>query len=134
MIDGLILAGEYALSKTGLITLSGGLIQAWTLCKITPITEGVPVAYYFNPYADKDFYISGKFKDTFLVPTQERALVEYMIFSDYFSEEFLIEGIQLYEEGHNGDLSKLWEVVDFMKLREDIARYWIAEAQSCERL
>lgn len=129
MKDCTILAGESALSHAGLITLgTGGHKQVWTLTQATPVTEGVDVAYYWSPFADKSFLLQGKVDTNFFLPTQERALIEYMMFSDYFSEEFLLEGIQTYEDVRDGDISKLREVAEQMYLREDIFEYWIKEA------
>lgn len=129
-----ILAGESALAHAGLITLStGGLKQIWTLHMLTPITEGVPVAYYWNPYADKPF-LTKETDSGYLLPTQERALVEYMMFAHYFSEEFLLEGLQTYDEVFDGDFSEIYKVADFMKVREDVISHWIREAQEYDRI
>lgn len=127
-----ILAGECALSANEIIQLAEAknFKQVWTLYKITPITEGVPVAYYWNPYADKPFLTQER-EDGFLVPTCERALIEYMMFADYFSEEFLIEGLQSYMDIHS-DLSELCKVAEQMRIREDVVEYWLKEARESD--
>lgn len=126
-----ILAGETALAAAGLTTMPyGSYKQVWTLYQITPITQGVPVTYYWSPFADK-FFLTKEIEEGVFLPTQERALTEYMMFAHYFSEEFLIEGLQTYMDCHE-DLSQLYEVCDRMFLKESVRDMWIEDARTSD--
>ncbi len=125
----IIVAGECALQRCGLTTLVGDTIKAWTLH--VGINGGWnPIAqWYFNPLADV-------FTDTIpsirhpsiLEPTQERALVEYIIFRDYFSEGILIEGLKTYMFRHDNNLDALYRACNTYHLPKDWLDYWIKEA------
>lgn len=128
--DAVVLIGEQAFWRAGLTTCISNHLQCSTL--VTGIT-GIRTPYvtwYFNPNANRyDHTVPSKKHPNILQPTQERALVEYMEFHDYFDEGILIEGIQTYLFQHNDDYSALIEEAKFWKFSTDMVEYWVSEAK-----
>ena len=124
-----VLIGEHAFARCGLTTLFTYLLQCSTLYKnITGIWSPI-VIWYFNPMAEDYSYTKpSPVCSNILEPTKERALVEYMLFHDYFDEGILIEGIQTYGFQHDNDWSKLYPVAKYFGLSVDKLEYWINEA------
>ena len=124
-----VLIGEQALSRCGLTSLHTVVVQCSTLCKLIHGAKSEFNAWYFNPMADDYSYTKpSPVCSNILEPTQERALVEYMLFHDYFDEGILIEGIQTYGFQHDNDWSKLYPVAKYFGLSVDKLEYWINEA------
>lgn len=125
-----ILIGESALVRVGLTTLHNSVLKCSTLVSgVTGIWNPI-VTWYFNPNANRyDHTVPSKKHPNILQPTQERALVEYMEFHDYFDEGILIEGIQTYLFQHNDDYSALIEEAKFWKFSTDMVEYWVNEAK-----
>ncbi len=124
-----ILAGECAFQYNGLTTLIDNSLQCWTLSLITPNRARETVIWYFNPFADK--YMETALRDVtdlYLTPTRERAIIEYIIFNDYFDEGILIEGIQSYMGEYDGKLEDLYRVGKLFHLDRSYIDYWWKEA------
>lgn len=125
-----ILIGPSALSRAGLTTLHNSILDCSTL--YTGI-NGIfnPIAmWYFNPYAERYEHTKpSPVHPNILEPTQERALVEYMAYHDYFDEGVLIEGIKSYLEQHDNNYQALLDEADYWHYHADIVEYWIKEAK-----
>lgn len=125
----LIVIGECALQRAGLTYHLSNLIQASTIYKDVHNCNNRFFAYYFNPWATKYEYTKTSPLSKYIFePTPERALIEYIIFKDYFNEGILIEGLQFYIESKFYDLNKLYEVADWFKIQRSLVDYWIKEA------
>lgn len=123
-----ILIGEQAFCRCGLTTLFSPILQCSTLyTKITGIWNPV-VMWYFNPFADKYEHTKpGPVHPNILEPTVERAIVEYIMFHEYFDEGILIEGLQTYLNQHT-DLSALYAEAEYWHLPKSWVDHWIQEA------
>lgn len=124
-----ILIGEQAFCRRGLTTLFSPVLQCSTLyTNITGIWNPI-VMWYFNPFADRFEHTTPSPRcSNILEPTTERAIIEYIIFHDYFDEGILIEGLSTYLQNHT-DLCALYDEAAFWHLRIDWLDYWIKEAR-----
>ena len=128
-----VLIGEQAFARCGLTTLFSPVLQCSTLyTNITGIWNPI-VTWYFNPYADRYEHTKpSKVCANILEPTRERALVEYIIFHNYFDEGILIEGLKTYL-AETPDLSDLYNEAEFWYCPRKLVDYWIKEArEDCE--
>ena len=124
--------GEMAFIRCGLTTLLTDVLQLSTL--VTGITgiHNLIAKWYFNPWADCYEFTKPSHKHpNILVPTRERAIIEYIIFKDYFDEGILIEGLKIYIQ-QNTDFTTLRDVAKYFKLKDSILDYWINEALTDE--
>lgn len=127
----LIVAGECALMRVGLTSLAMDHIQAWTLYTQISGVKTRLVAWYANPFANEEFDVNPSIEcANILEPTRERALIEYILFKDYFNEGTLIEGLKNYIWLNKGDMSKLYEEAPKFSVPEWAVTYWIDEAKN----
>lgn len=125
----IVLSGECALQRCGLTTYLSDGIQAWTLFTEISGIQNAIVSWYFNPFAANDMDTNpSQSHPNILIPTKERALVEYVMFHEYFDEGILIEGLKSYIYEKNGDTSRLYEEAEKFHLKEETLSYWIKEA------
>lgn len=124
-----ILIGEYAFSRCGLTTFMSPVLQCSTgYLGINGLYSYI-VSWYFNPMYNQYFETKPSPNcPNILVPSQERAIMEYMVYHDYFNEGILIEGIQTYGLQHDNDWSKIYDLFKMKKFSTDIPDYWINEA------
>lgn len=87
--------------------------------------------YIYYPNLDREHYLNpSKSNPNLLIPTQERALVDYIkLEEEYGDEGILIESLQSYLAQHSDNLEKLYEVADFFKLPREELEYWLKEAR-----
>lgn len=125
-----ILIGEQAFNRCGLTSFVSSTLQCSTLyIGITGIWNPF-VMWYFNPFADKYEHTKPSVcNPNILVPTTERAIVEYIIFHDYFDEGILIEGLKTYLSLNNNDISAIHEEADYWHLPSNYVDYWFKEAR-----
>ena len=125
-----ICSGECAFWRSGLTTQYISGLQCWTLCPgINGIYSPI-VMWYFNPWGDKTFDTTPSPEHpNILQPTRERAICEYIIFREYFSEGILIEGLQTYIRETDNYRERLHEAMTHIPLQKhDWLDYWIQEA------
>lgn len=124
-----ILIGECALARRGLTSLLSETMQLSTLyTDITGLSNFI-VQWYFNPFADKYMHCTPSIQHPMIMePDRERALIEYIIFHDYFNEGILIEGLQNYLWHNDGNYDKLAEVGKEFHLQRSYIDYWVNEA------
>jgi len=104
-----------------------------------------PIVYAPNKYLDgiyntKYFYVYlgdidynnyvRQYTDDLLVPTAERALVDYIRFEKIQDEGTLLWAMQDYLDSSNCDIDKLYEVADFYNVPREEVDYWITEAKT----
>ena len=126
-----VLVGVSAFAHVGLTTCLSSVLQCSTL--YTGI-EGIHcpvVEWYFNPFADKNFEDTtpSPKSPNILIPTKERAIVEYMLLHEKFDEGILIEGLKDYDYLNNGDWSKVYALAPKYLLKSYYVDYWIKEAR-----
>lgn len=135
-VDKYVLIGEQAFARCGLTTLFSPVLQCSTLSTgITGIWSPV-VIWYFNPFADKYTHTKpSPVCENILEPTAERAIIEYIIFKDYFDEFVLIEGLKTYMFNNPKDYyERLLEESKIWHLPQDLLDYWIKEAVEDEEV
>lgn len=125
-----VVAGECALQRVGLTSQLSNQIQAWTLYTDISELKSPIVAWYFNPFAKKEFDTKPSIESpNILEPTQERALIEYIMFKDYFDEGILIEGLKSYMFQHQDIVTPLYDEAIKFSVPKDIVDYWLQEAR-----
>lgn len=126
-----ILAGPCALMRNGLVSFISTVLDCWTLKTGISGLDNLIVRYYFNPWATKKFdTVPSKVCGNILVPTAERALVEYVLFHEYFDEGLLLEGLNNYLSKDGCNKNRLFEEMDkFIPERVDWLSYWINESK-----
>lgn len=125
-----VLAGECALMRVGLTSLLMDHMQAWTLYPEINECRTVYIDWYFNPFAKEEFDTKPSVESpNILEPTQERALIEYILFKDYFNEGILIEGLKSYMFIHDGNVQPLYDEAIKFSVPKDIVDYWLQEAR-----
>lgn len=107
----LILAGPSALALSGLTDYVDSDLIVWTNKEgINGLHNGF-VQYCFNPEIDtNNNLIPNEHNRKIMVPTQERAILEYIRLQKYFSKVMLVDALVKYDQLNNGDLSKLLDM------------------------
>lgn len=129
-----VVAGECAFQRCGLTSHLSNIIQAWTLRLITSGIYNPIAMWYFSPFADKFFDTKPSIvHPNILEPTRERAIIEYIIFHDYFDEGILIEGLSNYLYENDDNPNKLFLEAEKFHCPKKLVDYWIKEArEDCE--
>lgn len=96
--------------------------------------DGISVSiakYYYKPNIDYVHYVSPMYtNELILLPTPERAIVEYIFFEKWCDEGTLIEALKTYEsKDWQCDLPLLYKVAEFFGLKREVIDYWIKEAR-----
>lgn len=123
-----VLCGACALGWTGL-----AMVNYNHLCMMTsfPKYDGfslVYMTYYYYPKIDYEHWVTPYIKNpNILVPTKERAIVEYLKNEKWCDEGLLIEALRNYLDFFRND-KELFKVADFFELERDTLLYWMKEA------
>lgn len=125
-----ILTQNSALNYAGLIYWYPNCIDVLTnYNELNNVTFYLTTYYYKPAMNNKHYTRPSKDNPNLLIPTRERALVDYMLYQDEYGDEgLLIEALQNYLEQFK-DMDKLYEVADFYKLPRETVDYWIKEAE-----
>lgn len=120
-----VVAGESALARTGLISLVTDFVGCWTPSPILGKIQTIYVGYYFNPLYGEESTKPSRYNFNILEPTKERAILEYIKWIEYFNEGYLIEALNTY--GY--DYSLLYEKAPEYGVSKEDLDYWIKEAK-----
>lgn len=131
-----VLCGICALSRNGLTTHNPTVLDMFT---DIPELDGVSVTiakyFYKSPIDTEHFVTPMETNPMLLLPTPERAIVEYIQNEKWCDEGVLIEALKTYEFRDDiCSLSLLYEVAEFFGLSKDILDYWIIEASEDEEI
>lgn len=126
-----ILVGTSAFAHVGLTTALSSVLQCSTL------TTGIDgllcpiVMWYFNPFANKYFEDTrpSHVNPLIKIPSQERAIVEFILLAEKLEEGILIEGIQTYAFQHDGNYDPIYALAPKYGIRKELVDYWIKEAE-----
>lgn len=128
-----VLVGECAMCRAGLTTLFSETLKLSTLYVGINNLDSNIALWYFNPFANKFFdTVPSPVCPNILEPSQERALIEYIMLLENFDEGILIEGLKTYSFQHDGDYSKLYDMLEKIPLKKELLDYWINEAETDE--
>lgn len=126
-----VLCGFCALARAGLTTFNNTILALWQdqVPRYDGINFGV-VVYYYKEDIDYEHYLRADSDNPhILIPTKERAIVEYILNEKWCDEGMLVEALKNYllvDPAYNMDL--LLEVADFFGLDSKTLDYWIDEA------
>lgn len=119
--------GYSSLCFTGLVADKPRAIDVATCNDELNGCEGKTKRYHYREYAKDRRYLNRR--DDMEIPTEERALVEYMLYPDEMDEGALIWALQTYIELKHKDLNLLYKVADYFHLPRETVDYWIKEAE-----
>lgn len=123
-----VLCGSCALGRVGLVMSNCIHLDLMTDYKDFDKFNLVYLTYYYYPNIDYTHWVHPSSDNkNILVPTKERALVEYIKNEKWCDEGILIEALKNYLEFFRND-EELFKVADFFELDRDILHYWINEA------
>lgn len=125
----LVATSDYALNCNGMTTIRKKIIDVYAPnIYLDKINNRI---YKFIYLGDIDYnnYVR-RYNDDLLVPTAERALVDYIRFEKIQDEGTLLWAMQDYLDSPNCDINKLYEVSDFYNVPREEVDYWINEAKT----
>lgn len=127
-----VITGECALARNGLIYFNAMHLMVYTSYEdLDKLTAG-PITYYYCDNIDEENYtIQMSTNEKLLLPTAERAIIEYIMNPDRCDEGLLLEALDSYIN-RNQDISKLYEVSDFYGCDRQKLEYWISQLDETE--
>lgn len=129
-----VLANVCALARNSLTTIEANKLGIWTKLKELDGIDFGAVTYYYKKGFDTEHYLApAKTNPLILIPTPERAIVEYIQNEKWCDEGTLIEALKSYLFRY-GNTEKLFEVARFFGLSEEHLSYWITEAEEDEEI
>lgn len=126
-----VICGVCALARNGLITQNADILDLFTpFSNIDGINLHI-INYFYKDNIDTEHWVSPMSTNPhLLLPTSERALVEYILNEKWRDEGVLIEALNTYFLWKSdADISELYRVADFFKLSRNELDYWIKEAK-----
>lgn len=129
-----VICAQCAFSRCGLTTQDWVHLDLWTSFSEIDGVETGAVRYLYNPHIDFEYELTPM--DTnplLLLPSKERAIVEYIKCEKWCDEGTLIEGLKTYLYQFI-NMDKLYEVADHFELNREILDYWIKEAYEDEEV
>lgn len=132
--DKRVLAGACALSRRGLTTITPAFLQLYTNdVKFDGFSFGVGM-YIYKPNLDYLNYVTPMSTNkNLLLPSRERAIVEYLLLEKWCDEGTLIEALKTYQLLVD-DYTELYRVAEFYGLSADKLEYWMYEAETDEEV
>lgn len=131
----IVLCGCCALVRNGLISWDGGThLDMYTEIKRLHKFNLVYAMYFYTPKIDYEYCVEPYFTNPLiLMPTKERALIEYIRDEHICDEGILIEALKNYLLWfYNEDL--LHEAADHFKVSWDKVLFWLHEAETDEEV
>lgn len=129
-----VVCGICALVRNGLIIANKEHLDLFTAFPEIDGLDAFAVRYIYNPDIDYEYEVSPSFTNPLiLLPSKERALVEYLICGKYCDEGILIEALKSYLMWFR-NLEKLYRTAAHFGLRREVLDYWIQEAEADEEV
>lgn len=127
-----VACNSFALAVNGLVFASTEHIDLMTAFEELDGIDLVYLSYFYNAKIDKVYEVSVYPKDEhILIPSKERAIVEYIINQKWCDEGLLIEALRSYIDQF-WDEEKLFTAADYFELSRDTLNYWLEEARNAE--
>lgn len=115
------LVSEAALIYNGLSRLQQDLIMIRTPYAHQDDMRLGSLSLKYIPGFDTEHFLQQVPETTLMVPTEERAVVDYLRDRHHQFEEYLLQAFYDYNARHGGDLSRLYEVAAYYDVpREEI--------------
>jgi hypothetical protein len=129
-----VMCAQCAFARQGLIYWIGPHLDLWTYYSSIDGLNTSAVRYLYNKNIDYEYEVQPYFTNpNLLLPSKERAIVEYIKCERWCDEGTLIEGLKTYLDQFC-DMEHLYEVAEFFKLDKPILDYWIKEALEDEEI
>lgn len=129
-----VLCNQCALSRSGLIIANDTHIDLMTNREDFDGFSLVYITYYYYEHIDYEYKLHPlNTNPLILVPSKERALVEYIKNEKWCDEGTLIEAMKTYLMWFRDD-QKLKEVAEHFSLNWSTVEYWINEALEDEEV
>lgn len=131
----IVLCGCCALVRNGLISWDGGThLDMYTEIKTLHQFNMVYAMYFYTKKIDYEYCVSpSPTNPLILVPTKERALIEYLRDEHIYDEGILIEALKSYLMWFRND-ALLHEAADHFGVAWETVQYWIHEAETDEEI
>lgn len=129
-----VLCGECALNRVGLVHFNSDHLHLMTDQPDFDNFSMVYMTYFYYPVIDFTNWVSPcRTNKLLLLPTRERAIIDYLRCENHCDEGYLIEALKNYLEQFQ-DLPKLREVATFYDVPLETLDYWINEALTDEEI
>ena len=133
--DRRVLCENCALARNGLIVFNCDHLDIMTDREDFDNFDLAYVTFYFYNDIDYENYVAPYYtNENLLLPTRERAIIDYARNETWCDEGILIEALKNYLFQYRDDLSVLFEVAKFYNYSEDKLRYWLEEAEVDEEI
>lgn len=131
-----VICGQCAVARNGLTTQNYTHLDLFTEYEALDHLNLAIVMYYYNPSIDTEHWVKPMFTNpNLLLPSPERAIVEYMKNEKWCDEGTLIEALQGYEFREDiCNLPLLYEVAEFFDVPKETMDYWLNEARTDEEV
>ena len=125
-----IIGQNCALARVGLTTQNAVHLDLFSDVNESDHLSNGRITYYYKENIDYEHYVTPmETNSNLLLPTKERALVEYIQNEKWCDEGTLIEALKTWLFAFK-DMDKLYEVADFFGLDRATLDYWIHEAET----
>ena len=131
-----VLCGQCALARNGLTTQNSVILDVFTEHSELDGLDLHVMVYYYNPSIDYEHWVTpSPTNPLLLLPSPERAIVEYVKNEKWCDEGTLIEALKTYELRKTiTNLPLLYEVAEFFKVPKETIDYWLNEARTDEEV
>ena len=124
-----VICGFCALARTGLIVFPSHVLCCWTQYENLDGLDAIGIQYQYNPAINYEYDVIPMHTNSLiLLPSKERAIVEYILWERWCDEGLLIEALKTYGFQKDGDFSKLYPAAEHFSLPKKSLDYWIQEA------
>ena len=129
-----VLCGPCALARNGLITYSTDILLLQSSYEELDFVNLVYMEYWYYTNIDYSFCVKpSEDNPLILVPTKERAIVDYLRNEKHCVEGILIEALKTYLLWFK-NLDELYRVCEHFDVSRDLIDYWIYEAEHDEEI
>lgn len=129
-----VICAHCALARVGLTTFSPVHLDLWTKYPSIDGVDAAIVRYLYNPNIDYEYELTPmNTNPLLLLPSKERALVEFIKCEKWCDEGILIESLKTYLNWFYNE-KHLYEVAAYFQLPKETLDYWIKEALEDEEI
>lgn len=131
-----VICGQCAIARNGLTSQNSTHLDLFTEYETLDRLNLVILCYYYNPSIDTEHWVKPMFTNPkLLLPSPERAIVEYIKNEKWCDEGTLIEALKTYEFRDDiCNLPLLYKVAEFFEVPKETIDYWLNEARTDEEV
>lgn len=129
-----VLCGPCALTRAGLTTYSSDLLFLQTPYLEMDGVCTIYITYYYYSNIDYEYCVTpSDTNNLILIPSRERAIIDYLRCDKWCDEGILIEALKSYLAWFKND-KKLYACADHFGVPRETVDYWINEALTDEEV